>query len=77
MIPNNKDEKTGKDIPSGDGQISDEAMNAVKGKTDDKPTGQDHSTEHHEDQTPTDGVGAIQDGSLIKESVAHIEDDEK
>ncbi len=76
MTPNNNDEKIGKDIPGGDGQVSDEDMDAVEGKTDDRPTGQDHSTDHHEDQMPTDGVGAIQDNSLIKENVAHIEDDE-
>lgn len=75
MTQNTNDEKIGKNIPSGDGQVSDEAMNAIEGKTDDKPTGQDHSTEHHEDQTPTEGVGAIQDNSLIKENVAHIEDE--
>jgi hypothetical protein len=74
MTPNNNDEKTGKDIPSGDGQVSDEAMDAVEGKTDDKPTGQDHSTEDHADQAPTEGVGAIQDGSTIRNDVADIDE---
>lgn len=57
-----------------EGQISDEAMHDIEGKTDDRPTGQDHSTENLEDRMPKDGVGAIQDSSLIKEDVAHIED---
>ena len=67
---------TGKDIPGGDGTISDEAMQAITGENDDRPTGQDHSTENHEKEMPRDGVGAIQDSSLIKEDVAHIEEPE-
>ncbi len=74
MTQNNNDEKHGKDIPSADGRVSDEAMNAIKGKTDDKPTGQDHSTENHEDQMPTEGVGAIQDDSTIRNDVADIDE---
>ncbi|CAN5328304.1 hypothetical protein BH20ACI1_BH20ACI1_02920 [soil metagenome] len=77
----NDDEKnttaTGSEIPGGDGTISDEDMQAVSGENDDRPTGQDHSTEDHEKEMPRDGVGAIQDSSLIKEDVAHIEDEEK
>ncbi|MEP7038529.1 MAG: hypothetical protein ABI891_09300 [Acidobacteriota bacterium] len=77
---NNDDEKdttaTGSDIPGGDGTISDEDMQAITGENDDRPTGQDHSTEDHEKEMPRDGVGAIQDSSLIKEDVAHIEDEE-
>ncbi len=65
---------TGRDLPNGDGTVSDEDIQAITGENDDRPTGQDHSTEHHEDQAPTDGVGAVQDNSLIKENVAHIED---
>lgn len=74
MIQNNKDEKHGKDIPSGDGQVSDEAMHGFDGKGTDSATGQDHSTENHEDQAPTEGVGAIQDGSTIRNDVADIEE---
>ena len=77
---NNDDEKdttaTGSDIPGGDGTISDEDMQAITGENDDRPTGQDHSLENYEDSEPRDGVGAIQDSSLIKEDVAHIEDEE-
>jgi hypothetical protein len=66
---------TGRNLPDSDGTVSDEDVNAVDdgcGKS--APTGQDHSTEDHEKEMPTDGVGAIQDSSLIKENVAHIED---
>ena len=77
---NRDDEKdttaTGSDIPGGDGTISDEDMQAITGENDDRPTGQDHSLENYEDSEPRDGVGAIQDSSLIKEDVAHIEDEE-
>ncbi len=68
---------TGSDIPGGDGTISDEDVQAITGANDDRPTGQDHSTEDHEKEMPRDGVGAIQDSSLIKEDVAHIEDEGK
>lgn len=72
-----KDEKlTGSDLPSADGQVSDEDLQAVSGENDDRPIGQDHSLENYEDSEPTDGVGAIQDSSLIKEDVALIEDEE-
>ena len=74
MAQDTNNEKAGRDVPRGDGTVSDEAMHKIEGKTDDRPTGQDHSTEHHEDQAPRDGVGAIQDSSLIKEDVAHIEE---
>ena len=76
----NDDEKnttaTGSDIPGGDGTVSDEDINAIDGGNDNLPTGQDHSTEDHEKEIPRDGVGAIQNSSLIKENVAHIEDEE-
>lgn len=66
--------KTDKKDDIAEGQIPDESMHKIEGKTDDRPTGQDHSTENLEDRMPKDGVGAIQDSSLIKEDVAHIED---
>lgn len=72
--PKKDEELTGRDLPKGDGTVSDEDMQAITGENDDRPTGQDHSTEHHERQAPTSGVGAIQDNSLIKENVAHIEE---
>ena len=69
--------ETGTDLPNADGTVSDEDVEAIKGENEDRPTGQDHSTEHHEERAPTDGVGAIQDNSLIKENVAHIVDEIK
>lgn len=57
------------------GTISDQAVEQISGgENDDRPTGQDHSLENYEDSEPTDGVGAIQDSSLIKEDIAHIEE---
>ncbi|MDQ6788798.1 MAG: hypothetical protein M3033_18505 [Acidobacteriota bacterium] len=67
---------TGSDIPGGDGTISDEDMHAISGGKSHKG-GQDHSLENYEDSEPTGGVGAIQSSSLIKEHIAHIEDDEE
>ena len=82
MAQEKNDEKntksTGSDIPGGDGTVSDEAMQAIGVGVDaiqQGKTGQDHSTEDHEKEMPRDGVGAIQDSSLIKEDVAHIEDE--
>lgn len=71
------EELTGTDIPGGDGTISDEAMDAISGGGKHQKTGQDHSTEHHEDQMPTEGVGAIQSSSDTTSDVAHIEDESR
>lgn len=68
--------KTGSDLPKGDGMTSDEGFDRITGKDADKPIGQDHSLDNYEDSEPREGVGAIQSSSLIKENVAHIEDDE-
>jgi hypothetical protein len=65
---------TGTDLPNADGRVSDEDVQAIDGKNQDRPTGQDHSTEHHERQAPTEGVGAIQDQSDTTSDIAHIED---
>ena len=69
--------KTGSDLPHGDGTVSDEDTNKITQgqKLPDKPTGQDHSLDNYEDSEPRSGVGAIQSSSLIKENIAHIEDD--
>jgi hypothetical protein len=70
-----KDESaTGRDIPGGDGTVGDEQVNAIGGKGTERPTGQDHSTEHHEAQAPTGGVGAIQESSDSTADVAHIDE---
>ena len=67
---------TGSNAAHGDGTVSDEDVNAIDGSDrDGKPTGQDHSLENYEDSMPREGVGAIQDANLIKENIAHIEDE--
>lgn len=66
--------KTGRDLPDGDGTVSDEQMQAVSGENDDRPTGQDHSTENHAETMPEDGVGAIQDDNDTSSDVARISD---
>lgn len=65
---------TGRDMPSGDGDVGDEQVNAIGGCGDKGPTGQDHSTDEHERMEPTDGVGGIQDDSQPTKSRAAIED---
>ncbi|MCY7377140.1 MAG: hypothetical protein LH472_14365 [Pyrinomonadaceae bacterium] len=67
---------TGRDIPGGDGTVSDEDFNAIDDDGAGKKTGQDHSTENREDMMPTSGVGAIQNSSDTASDIAHIKDDE-
>lgn len=68
---------TGRDIPGGDGTISDEDAAKIDPNHDDgKPIGQDHSTENRENQMPTSGVGAIQNSSDTASDIVHIEGDE-
>lgn len=70
-----KDEElTGRDLPDGDGTIGDEQLQAVKGENDNKPTGQDHSTEEHRKTEPEEGVGAIQDQNDTTSDIARIKD---
>lgn len=66
--------ETGRDLPNGDGLVSDEDVQAITGENDDRPTGQDHSTEDYEKTMPDEGVGAIQDESDTTGDVAHIEE---
>jgi hypothetical protein len=70
-----KDRAAGHDLPDTDGTVSDEDMKKVSGEADDKPTGQDHSLDNYADTMPDEGVGAVQDGSIIKDGVAHIEEE--
>lgn len=72
--PKKDEELTGSDMPDGDGRVSDEDMQAISGETDDRPTGQDHSTDNLEDRMPESGVGAIQDSSTLKGDRARIDD---
>lgn len=67
---------TGRDIPGGDGTVSDEDVKKIDGDAGDKPIGQDHSLENYEDSEPTSGIGAIQDYSDTGADIAHIEDEE-
>ena len=67
---------TGRDIPGSDGTVSDEDVNKIDDDGAGKPIGQDHSTENRESQTPTSGVGAIQNSSDTASDIVHIEEDE-
>lgn len=69
---------TGRDIPGGDGTVSDEDFNAIGGGSGErKKTGQDHSLEDYEKSEPTSGVGAFQSSSDTSTDIAHIADDEE
>ena len=63
---------TGRDIPGGDGTVSDEDVNRIDDQGAGKPIGQDHSLENYEDSIPTGGVGGIQDGNIIGSDIADI-----
>ena len=63
---------TGRDMPSGDGDVGDEQVNAISDSGTSRPVGQDHSTDRHEERMPKDGVGAIQDDSRPLKSLADI-----
>ncbi len=65
---------TGTELPNADGSVSDEDVQAITEENQDRPTGQDHSTEDIANREPTEGVGAIQDNSLIRDDVADIEE---
>ena len=67
---------TGRDIPGGDGTVSDEDVNAIDDDAGDKPIGQDHSLENYGESEPDSGIGAIQDYSDTTTGVAHIADNE-
>jgi hypothetical protein len=69
--------KTGRDIPGGDGTVSDEDMNAISGGKKRQKTGQDYSLENYEDSEPTSGIGAIQDYSDRSSDIAHIAGDDE
>jgi hypothetical protein len=71
-----RNRRSGRDMPRSDGGVSDEDVNAIsnsrkmpKGKT-----GQDHSTEDYEKTIPDHGVGAVQDNSDTTSDIARIND---
>lgn len=66
---------TGRDIPGGDGTVSDEDVNKIdSGGRSGKSIGQDHSLEDHEKSMPTSGVGAVQNYSDTGSDIADISD---
>jgi hypothetical protein len=69
-----KDESaTGRDMPSGDGGVGDEQVEALdEDNRTGSPIGQDHSTDKHERQDPDSGVGAFQDADLAGTDIADI-----
>jgi len=71
-----EDERSGRDIPGGTGDVSDEDINAISNETEAGETeiGQDHSTENHDESFPDSGVGAIQNASDTTSDIAHIEE---
>jgi hypothetical protein len=68
----NPDFINGRDIPGGDGDVGDEQVNAIDDHGNDKPIGQDHSTKHHEQMDPENGVGVVQDSSDTMSDIADI-----
>jgi hypothetical protein len=72
-----KDLDSGRNLPDGDGTVSDEQLKAVerggvnakKGKT-----GQDHSLENYEASEPDSGVGSVQNHSDTGSDIAHIKE---
>ncbi|HUR99366.1 MAG TPA: hypothetical protein VMZ26_14975 [Pyrinomonadaceae bacterium] len=69
-----KDEDaTGRDLPGGDGTVSDEDVNAIDDKGGRK-TGQDHSLDNYGETFPDHGVGAVQNESDPTSDIAHIVD---
>jgi len=65
---------TGRDLPTGDGDVGQEQVDAIDDDPSGQETGQDHSTEHHEELDPDTGVGAIQDREDTLSDVARIGD---
>ncbi len=65
------DEKTGHDIPDGDGTVSDEDVNSIDGPDKKVKTGQDHSLDNYEETMPDHGVGDVQDSSDTSTDIYH------
>jgi hypothetical protein len=72
-----KDLDSGRNLPHGDGTVTDEQVAAVeRGGVNAKPgkTGQDHSLENYEESEPDGGVGGVQDHSDTGSDIARIKD---
>ena len=74
QIRRKDEELTGRDLPDADGQVSDEATNAIDDRGTRKKTGQDHSTDILTDRSADSGVGAVQDSSDTLSDSARIRD---
>jgi hypothetical protein len=69
--------ETGRDLPSGDGGVGDEQVDAIGATTSRVEGGQDHSTDLTSDRDPTDGVGGVQDSSLAGTDIADLPPDDE
>jgi hypothetical protein len=71
-----RNERSGRDIPGGTGVVSDEDVNAISDATRDtkRETGVDHSTEDYGKTMPDHGVGAVQNSSDTTSDIAHIDE---
>ena len=67
--------ETGRDLPSGDGGVGDEQVNAISSERSDVEGGQDHSTDLTANRDPTDGVGAVQDANIVGTDIANLPPD--
>lgn len=63
---------TGRDMPSGDGDVGDEQIQAIDDSGTTKAAGQDHSTDDRQVETAREGVGAVQDSSQPTKARADI-----
>jgi hypothetical protein len=66
---------TGRDMPSGDGGVGDEQVDAIDAADSHVEGGQDHSTDLTTDRDPTEGVGAVQDANLVGTDIANLPPD--
>ena len=74
---NDNDLDSGRNLPEGDGTVSDEDVQTIaRGGVNAKPgkTGQDHSLENYGESEPESGVGAVQDYSDTTTDVARIKE---
>jgi hypothetical protein len=69
--------ETGRDLPSGDGGVGDEQVNALAAKASNVEGGQDHSTDLNADREPTEGVGAVQDANIVGTDIANLPPDDE
>jgi hypothetical protein len=67
--------ETGRDLPSGDGDVGKEQVNAFAASASHVEGGQDHSTDLSPDREPTEGVGGVQDSSLAGTDIADLPPD--